>query len=186
MRRARRALPHPSRHGGLTTHPRNPSGRTWRLPSRRWLSWRLLLGRCLRRGALRWLGARGPLLRLPVLRVPVRGVPGLLGPGLCPCAGLPAADAGDRGSGSPAGGVLCRRLLPSPGRWRDGRLFLDLGAGRAATGSAEPLGHALHRSCLGSPWWTVAARSSFLPVSMETASPQGCRHAGSTDHLGLR
>ncbi len=158
MRRARRALPHPSRHGGLTTHPRNPSGRTWRLPSRRWLSWRLLLGRCLRRGALRWLGARGPLLRLPVLRVPVRGVPGLLGPGLCPCAGLPAADAGDRGSGSPAGGVLCRRLLPSPGRWRDGRLFLDLGAGR----------------------------SSFLPVSMETASPQGCRHAGSTDHLGLR
>jgi len=45
---------------------------------------------------------------------------------------------------------------------------LDLGAGRtgAAPGSAEPLGHALDRFCLGPPWWTVAARSSFSPAIM--------------------
>jgi len=106
-----------------------------------------------------------------------------------PCAGLPAADASVRGSGSPAGGVLRRRLLPSPGRWRDGRLFLDLGAGRAgaAPGSAEPL---RARSAPLLSRTAVVDGRRRVPRSGQppwgAAPPRGCRPAGSTDRLGLR
>jgi hypothetical protein len=84
-------------------------------------------------------------------------------------------DTGDRGAVRPAGGLLQHRLLPSARRRSDGRLFLDLGADRAAAapGSAEPLEHALHRSCLGPPWWTVAAwvhGSSRLALGGEAGS----------------
>src|SRR5262245_8433255 len=202
MRQARRALPRPSCHGGLTTHatPREGAGheeapqsgvrgdairRTrgsrlrgqgarrrvprWRvprwasrwLPSRRRLSPWVLLGWSLCRRGLRGLGVRVSVLRLSVLRLSVLSV---RLPHVC-AAGLPAADAGDRGAAHPAGRLLHRGLLPSARRWSDGRLFLDLGAGRtrAAPGSAEPLGPAPARSCLGPPWWTV--RRPFLVLA---------------------
>ncbi len=104
------------------------------VPSRRLPSLRLLFRPRLCRGGLRRLSAR-----VPVLSLSIRGVPSLPGPRLRPRAGLPAA--GLRGPLSPAGSLLHQRLLPSARRWGDGRLCLDMGAGRAdgAPGSAEPL-----------------------------------------------
>src|SRR5215510_13797911 len=207
MRQARRALPRPRRHGGLTRHatrregagheeapqsgvrgdaiPRPRGSRLrgqgarrrvprWRVPrwASRWLpSWRrlspwVLLGWSLCRRGLRGLGVRVSVLRLSVLRVSVLplSVLSVRLPHVC-AAGLPAANAGDRGAAHPAGRLLHRGLLPSARRWSDGRLFLDLGAGRtrAAPGSAEPLGPAPARSCLGPPWWTV--RRPFLVLA---------------------
>jgi len=88
----------------------------------------------------------------------------------------------------PAGRLLHRGLLPSARRWSDGRLFVDLGAGRprAAPGSAEPLGPAPARSCLGPPWWTVRRPFLVLASLHGTGSPRECRHAGSTERLGVR
>src|SRR5262247_3934726 len=71
-------------------------------------------GGSLRRRGLRGLGVRVSVLRLCVLRLSVR-LPHVCG------AGLPAADAGDRGAVRSAGRLLHRRLLPFARRWSDGR-----------------------------------------------------------------
>src|SRR5258708_13535288 len=90
--------------------------------SRRLPSLRLLFRPRLRRGGLRWLGARLPVLCLSLrlsLWLSLRGVPGLPGPCLRPGAGLPVADAGLCFSLSPPARVLHRRLVPPPPRWAD-------------------------------------------------------------------
>src|SRR5262249_54544689 len=154
------AIPRPrgSRLRGQGARRRVPR---WRVPrwASRWLpSWRrlspwVLLGWSLCRRGLRGLGVRVSVLRVSVLRLSVLSVQ----PAHICAAGLPAAHGGAVGAVLPGDRLLTRGLFPPARRWSEGRLFLDRGAGRprAAPESAEPLGPAPARSCLGPPWWTV-------------------------------
>src|SRR5712692_7109036 len=71
------------------------------------------------RFCLRRPGSGVPLLLLFVLRLLVF-LPGVSG------SCLSTAAAAARGPVRPAGGLLRRRVLPSPGRWRDDCLSMDL------------------------------------------------------------